>query len=41
LLLLYTAFNSFPEALMVMATVPFALIGGIFALVLTGTAFSI
>jgi cobalt-zinc-cadmium resistance protein CzcA len=41
LLLLYTAFSSLPEALMVMATVPFALIGGVFALVLTGTPFSI
>jgi cobalt-zinc-cadmium resistance protein CzcA len=41
LILLYTAFNSLRDALMVMATVPFALIGGVFALVLTGTPFSI
>ena len=41
LILLYTAFNSLREALMIMATVPFALIGGVFSLILTGTAFSI
>jgi cobalt-zinc-cadmium resistance protein CzcA len=41
LILLYTAFNSLRDALMVMATVPFALIGGVFSLVFTGTPFSI
>ncbi len=41
LLLLYTAFDSVRDAVLVLATVPFALIGGVFALVATGTAFSI
>ena len=39
--LLYTTFNSFRDALLVLSTVPFALIGGVFSLVLTGTHFSI
>ncbi len=41
LFLLYLTFNSFKDALLVLATVPFALVGGIFSLVLTGTHFSI
>ena len=41
LFLLYTTFNSLRNALLVLVTVPFALIGGVFALVLTGTNFSI
>ena len=41
LFLLYTTFNSIKNALLVLVTVPFALIGGILALVLTGTHFSI
>lgn len=41
LLLLYTAFNSVRDAVLVLATIPFALIGGVFSLVATGTAFSI
>ena len=41
LFLLYTTFNSLINALLVLVTVPFALIGGIFSLVLTGTHFSI
>ena len=41
LFLLYTTFNSLKNALLVLVTVPFALIGGIFSLVLTGTHFSI
>jgi len=41
LLLLYTAFDSVRDAVLVLATIPFALIGGVFALVATGTAFSI
>jgi cobalt-zinc-cadmium resistance protein CzcA len=41
LFLLYTAFDSIRDALLVLATVPFALIGGVLALVVTGTAFSI
>jgi cobalt-zinc-cadmium resistance protein CzcA len=41
LFLLYTTFNSINNALLVLVTVPFALIGGILALVLTGTHFSI
>ena len=41
LFLLYTTFNSLKNALLVLVTVPFALIGGIFSLVLTGTNFSI
>ena len=41
LFLLYTTFNSLTNALLVLVTVPFALIGGIFSLVFTGTHFSI
>ena len=41
LLLLYTAFDSVRDAALVLATVPFALIGGVFSLLATGTAFSI
>ena len=41
LFLLYLTFNSLRDALLVLATVPFALIGGILALVVTGTHFSI
>ncbi|HET9962967.1 MAG TPA: efflux RND transporter permease subunit, partial [Nitrospiraceae bacterium] len=41
LFLLYTTFNSLKNAFLVLVTVPFALIGGVFALVLTGTHFSI
>jgi cobalt-zinc-cadmium resistance protein CzcA len=41
LFLLYVTFNSLRDALLVLATVPFALIGGILALVVTGTHFSI
>ena len=39
--LLYTTFNSLRDALLVLSTVPFALIGGVLSLVLTGTHFSI
>ena len=39
--LLYTTFNSLKNALLVLSTVPFALIGGIIALVATHTNFSI
>jgi heavy metal efflux system protein len=41
LLLLYMAFNSITNALLVLVAVPFALVGGVLALVLTGTHFSI
>ncbi|HKN87034.1 MAG TPA: efflux RND transporter permease subunit, partial [Nitrospiraceae bacterium] len=41
LFLLYLTFNSIRDALLVLATVPFALVGGILALVITGTNFSI
>jgi cobalt-zinc-cadmium resistance protein CzcA len=41
LFLLYTTFSSLKNALLVLVTVPFALIGGVFALVMTGTHFSI
>lgn len=41
LLLLYLLFQSFRDALIVMATLPFGAIGGIFMLVLTHTPFSI
>ncbi len=41
LLLLYSTFHSFKDAFLVLVTVPFALIGGVFSLVLTGTPFSI
>lgn len=41
LFLLYTTFDSFKNALLVLSTVPFALIGGVIALVATHTHFSI
>jgi heavy metal efflux system protein len=41
MVLLYTAFNSIKDALLVMANVVAATMGGIWALKLTGTAFSI
>jgi cobalt-zinc-cadmium resistance protein CzcA len=41
LFLLYTTFNSLRDALLVLVTVPFALIGGVLSLVATGTPFSI
>lgn len=41
LFLLYMVFGSFRDALLVLATVPFALIGGVLSLVATGTHFSI
>jgi cobalt-zinc-cadmium resistance protein CzcA len=41
LFLLYLTFNSIRDALLVLATVPFALVGGVLALVVTGTHFSI
>jgi cobalt-zinc-cadmium resistance protein CzcA len=41
LFLLYMAFNSLRDALLVLVAVPFALIGGILSLVATGTSFSI
>lgn len=41
LFLLYMTFGSFRDALLVLATVPFALIGAVIALALTGTPFSI
>ena len=41
LFLLYTTFNSIKNALLVLVTVPFALVGGALALTLTGTHFSI
>ncbi len=41
LFLLYMTFTSVQNALLVLITVPFALIGGVFSLVLTGTHFSI
>ncbi len=41
LLLVYMALNSFKDAAIVLCAVPFALIGGIFALLLTRTDFSI
>ncbi|MBI4402189.1 MAG: efflux RND transporter permease subunit, partial [Nitrospirae bacterium] len=41
LVLVYLAVNSFRDAVLVLFTVPFALIGGVFSLVLTGTDFSI
>jgi heavy metal efflux system protein len=39
--LLYTAFNSFRHALLVLAILPFGLIGGVLSLLLTHTPFSI
>jgi cobalt-zinc-cadmium resistance protein CzcA len=41
LFLVYLAVNSFLDAVLVLFTVPFALIGGVFSLALTGTDFSI
>jgi cobalt-zinc-cadmium resistance protein CzcA len=41
LFLLYVVFSSFRDALLVLTTVPFALIGGVLSLVATGTHFSI
>jgi cobalt-zinc-cadmium resistance protein CzcA len=41
LLLVYFALSSMRDAMLVLFAVPFALVGGIFALVLTGTHFSI
>ncbi len=41
LVLLYTAFHSVKNALLVLVTVPFALIGGLLSLVATNTHFSI
>jgi cobalt-zinc-cadmium resistance protein CzcA len=41
LFLVYIAVKSFRDAVLVLATVPFALIGGVFSLVLTNTEFSI
>jgi cobalt-zinc-cadmium resistance protein CzcA len=41
LFLVYLAVNSFKDAVLVLLAVPFALVGGIFSLLLTGTNFSI
>ena len=41
LVLVYLGVDSLRDALLVLSTVPFALIGGVFALVITGTDFSI
>ncbi len=41
LFLLYTTFNSLTNALLVLVAVPFALVGGVLSLILTGTHFSI
>jgi cobalt-zinc-cadmium resistance protein CzcA len=41
LMLLYLAFNSLKNAFLVLATVPFALVGGVLSLVVTHTHFSI
>jgi cobalt-zinc-cadmium resistance protein CzcA len=41
LLLLYTTFGSLKNALLVLAAVPFALVGGVLSLVITHTHFSI
>jgi len=41
LFLVYLAVNSFKDAVLVLLAVPFALVGGIFSLLLTGTDFSI
>jgi heavy metal efflux system protein len=40
-ILLFGSFNSVRDALLILAHVPFALIGGVFALLCTGTVFSI
>jgi heavy metal efflux system protein len=39
--LVYAAVNSFRDAVLVLAAVPSALVGGVYALALTGTDFSI
>jgi cobalt-zinc-cadmium resistance protein CzcA len=39
--LLFTAFNSLHDALLVLVTLPFAAIGGVLSLLITGTPFSI
>ena len=39
--LLYTLFNSWRQAMIVMATLPFGAIGGVLSLLLTGTPFSV
>ncbi|WP_447974827.1 efflux RND transporter permease subunit [Nitrospira sp. Kam-Ns4a] len=41
LFLVYLAVGSFRDAVLVLLTVPFALVGGIFSLLLTGTDFSV
>jgi cobalt-zinc-cadmium resistance protein CzcA len=41
LALLFMAFNSFRDALLVMAMLPFGVIGGVLSLLITGTPFSI
>ncbi len=41
LLLLYTTFNSVRHALLIFTAIPFAIVGGIFALVIRGLPFSI
>lgn len=41
LFLVYFVFNSIRDALLVLASVPFALVGGVLALAITGTNFSI
>ncbi len=41
LFLVYLAVNSFKDAVLVLLAVPFALVGGIFSLLFTGTSFSI
>lgn len=41
LFLVYLAVNSFKDAVLVLLVVPFALVGGIFSLLFTGTSFSI
>jgi cobalt-zinc-cadmium resistance protein CzcA len=41
LFLLYTTFNNFTDAFLVLAGVPFALVGAVLALAVTGTPFSI
>ena len=40
-LLLFNAFNSLPSALLIISNVPFAMIGGIFLLFITGTPLSV
>src|SRR3989441_1557755 len=40
-ILLYSMFNSLRDSLLVMVSIPFALIGGILALLVTGTNFSV